>query len=240
MLGFSADHPLSIAPFLDALAHQAQYGVKPGNRPHEDGWGMLVRTPAGFVHARFDHAMWKSDYDGFRHLCATVGVFHARLASENTPIDLTKVHPFCARSGNDLLAFCHNGSVGNVALMPRPTRISLPEDAIDSEIYFSLVREMILDGQTPAEALRSAAQNIFATPCEASSLNALLLAGNRLAAFKGRTLPSYSHYHTLSMHKGDGCIVISTEPVSGFGEPEPLVGALELENGQVLKQIALS
>lgn len=235
MIGFSCAQPVRVEGFLRAVAHQAQHGKKPWGRPHGDGWAMVLMTEAGWLQVRCDHPIWESPLEELGALQARCGLIHARLASPNTPIDITKTHPFCARVGEQRLAFCHNGSVEQVDRMPRPSQVGLPPRAIDSEIYFALVQELLPTEDSVEGALGRAAQRILEADCQPTSLNALLLANDRLVCYKGPTDPTNAQYYTLYLHRPDATsVAVSTEPVPAFGPARELEGIVTSREGLVL------
>lgn len=239
MIGFSASAPVRVGQFLRAVAHQAQHGCRPWGRPHGDGWGMVLATSTGWFHARSDRPIWEFPLERLADLEATSGLVHSRLASPNTPVDLTKVHPFCAVVGVRPLAFCHNGSVTNVDAMPLPKMVELPPKPIDTERYFALVQDGVAAGLDAELALAEAARSILRAGAQASSLNALLLSEEELVAFRGPVDQNYAHYYTLfTYHLGDHCVAVSTERIQDWGAGQAFEGTLVVRNGNIIAQHA--
>lgn len=234
MVGFSASSPVKIGPFLEAVAFQAQHGCRPWGRPHGDGWGLVVATKDGWLHARNDRPIWEFPLHHLAGLEATCGLVHARLASPNTPVDITKVHPFCAIVGGRSVAFCHNGSVSNAEhILPR-VKIPLPHNAIDTELYFALVQERFHDGLDATLAIEEAARTILEAGCTASSLNALLLAQDELVALRGPVMKGLEHYYSLYYYQVNDCCIVSTECLSEWGDSTLLDGTIAMRCGKVI------
>jgi predicted glutamine amidotransferase len=240
MIGFSAAQPRRVGEFLDALAHQAQWGCRPWGRPHGDGWGMMLLTPSGWFHTRCDHPIWKSQLDRLADLEASCGLMHCRLASPDTPVNITKVHPFCAVVSGASVAFAHNGTIRNVSALPPPANADLPSDAIDTEFYFAHVRQRLGDGLADDEALRGTVAFLMGAGADVSSLNALMLRGDTLSAIKGPIDDEYRHYYTLYVHTRDDAVVVSTEPLAGWGKGELLNGTIVACQGQITAQKPLN
>ncbi|MCX7625176.1 MAG: class II glutamine amidotransferase [Candidatus Sumerlaeaceae bacterium] len=234
MVGFSASSPQRIGPFLEAVAFQAQHGCRPWGRPHGDGWGMVIATAQGWFQTKSDRPIWDFPLHHLANLEATCGLVHARLASPNTPVDITKVHPFSATLGERTFAFCHNGSISKAEHLLPDIQIALPPKAIDTEIYFGLVQQHLGNGLDAALALREAARKILSADCEASSLNALLLTQDELVALRGPVTHGLEHYYTLYYYQVNECCVISTESHEQWGEGLLLDGTLVVRDGQLL------
>lgn len=238
MIGFSASQPLRVGPLVEALAYQAQHGCRPWGRCHEDGWGIVLKTSGGCIWVRCDRPIWEFPWQELGNTHATVGLLHCRLASPHTPVELSKVHPFVATVGGKTIAFCHNGTIHNARDLPAPANVSLPLNAIDTEIYFAYVQEKLLAGGTAVElAVPQAVDQMRQQGAKASSFNALCLAGDRLVAFRGPIDHEYDYYYTLFMQERDGACVVSTEPLEGWGDARPLAEgeAIAFEHGQVAK-----
>ncbi len=233
MVGFSAAKPVKIGPFLRAVAHQAQHGCRPWGRPHGDGWGLAVLTPSGWFVAHSNRPIWEFPLETIAELEATSGLVHARLASPNTPVNLVKVHPFCAVLDGRTFAFCHNGSITRCDRLPQPRHVMLPPNAIDTEHYFALVQDRIFNGDTEEAALAETIKVAVKHECEASSLNALLLSDKKLVAAKGPVDQNYQHYYTLYVHQTGELTAVSTEPLTGFGVGNLLEDVLVAETGRI-------
>ncbi|MGC8841070.1 MAG: class II glutamine amidotransferase [Candidatus Sumerlaeaceae bacterium] len=233
MVGFTAAKPVRVGAFLEAVAEQAQHGCQPWGRPHGDGWGMALLTPAGWFVAHSNRPIWEFSLGRLAGVEATSGLVHARLASPNTPVNLTKVHPFCAVIEGQTYAFCHNGSITRRERLPRPANITLATDAIDTEQYFALVQERLACGDSEEEALATTVKDIENVSCEFSSLNALLLSEKKLVAVRGPVDEKYRHYYTIYVHCGPEIVAVSTEPLSAFSESVPLDGIFAAAHGSI-------
>ncbi len=238
MIGFSAPEPIRIGPLVEALAYQAQHGCRPWGRCHEDGWGIVLKTSGGCFWARCDRPVWEFPWQELANTYATAGLLHCRLASPNTPVELSKVHPFVATVGGSTIAFCHNGTIHNARELPRPANTSLPGNAIDTEIYFGYVQAELAAGAAPELAVPRAVERMRQLGANASSLNALCLAGERLVAFRGPVDREYYYYYTLFAHERNGISVVSTEALEGWGDVHLLEEGetLAFEQGQKVRQ----
>lgn len=221
MIGVFAREPIETARFLDALVAQARDGRRPPgpqSRPHEDGYGVAVFSGDHWIHIREMCPMWEGALEASRVLRGTVMLLHARLASVNTAIDLTKLHPFAAATEKmPTLMFCHNGTIRGAQRLP----VACPDHATDTERYFALVQDRITHGDGLSEALSIAVQTIYSAVGEdAVSVNALLTDGREMVAYRGRIRPENRDYHTLFVAEGDGLRIVSTEPFDcpGAGE----------------------
>lgn len=234
MVGFSASSPVKIGPFLEAVAFQAQHGCRPWGRPHGDGWGLVVATNEGWFHARSDHPIWEFPLHQLAGLEAKCGLVHARLASPNTPVDITKVHPFCAVVAERPLAFCHNGSITNPEHIVPRVKIPLPPKAIDTELYFAIVQELLHNGLNADLAIEEAARTIFEAGCNASSLNAFLLTQDELVALKGPVMQDLKHYYTIYYYQVNNCSIVSTECFPEWGDGTLLEGTVVVRDGRII------
>ncbi|MCX7964135.1 MAG: class II glutamine amidotransferase [Candidatus Sumerlaea chitinivorans] len=223
MVGFVSKTAIPVAPFLKALALQAREGRE---CPHGDGWGMALRIEGHWLWVRQALPIWEAPFDALSELCSNIGIIHARKASPNTPINLTKVHPFVlpdprhADATESALVFCHNGTVR----VPERIPVVAPAHAIDSERYFALVVESLKETTSLQEAVKRAAQAIVSAGAQPSSLNCLLSDGESLIAHRGAVLRENMEYHTLYVQESLGCTVVSTEPLPDqlYGKPRAL------------------
>ncbi|MCX7719267.1 MAG: class II glutamine amidotransferase [Candidatus Sumerlaeaceae bacterium] len=212
MIGVLAREPVEAAQFVDALMVQARDGKRPPgprSRPHEDGYGVAVYSGGHWIHIREQCPMWVGALDASRRLCGTVMLLHARLASPDLRIDLTKTHPFAAATNGSTLMFCHNGTIRAAERLP----VACPDHATDTERYFALVLERVKAKQGLSDALLATAEMIYSTVGEdAVSVNALLTDGRELVAYRGRITPQNMNYHTLFVAESPALRVVSTEP----------------------------
>lgn len=223
MVGYVSQRAIPVASLLQALAAQAKEGRE---CPHGDGWGMALRLDGHWLWVRQASPIWQAPLDVLGELRSDLGIFHARKASPNTPINLSKVHPFVipdarqAHAMESAMVFCHNGTVR----IPERIPVAAPADAIDSERYFALVVETLKETTSLQEAVKRAAQAIVSAEAQPSSLNCLLSDGESLIAYRGAVLPENMEYHTLYVQESPGCTVVSTEPLPDqlYGKPRAL------------------
>lgn len=151
-------------------------------RLHADGWGMAWQGDGG-VHSERS-ADCASDDPAYGRLSRTAlgraGLVHLRWATDGLAVDDLNTHPFV--DGDLVLA--HNGSI---APIPELEQLLRPEFAerlggtTDSERYFRFVTQCIADTGDVDTGIIEAVTLLHAT-FPTSSLNAIVLAPNRLAA----------------------------------------------------------
>jgi predicted glutamine amidotransferase len=180
LLGWTTREPTTLRELLGAedLAGFTELSAK-----HPDGWGVArstgrrvvvrKRAEAAYTSARF--ARWA------QRRRADTGLVHLRRATLGLGIGPDNTHPFT----DGRIAFAHNGSIRPPAaldalLSERSQRGR--QGTTDSERYFLAVTQLLRDGATPEEALRTTADLIAATTAF-TSLNCLLLTPDRLYAF---------------------------------------------------------
>lgn len=240
MIGFAASEPIAIGPFLRELARQSLEGCRPPgcDRPHEDGFGIALFRNGHWLLVHEQCAVWEGPLDGLGKLTGTIAVLHSRMATDETTINFTKLHPFRARAGGSDLVFCHNGSIyGHERLFPAaglPADTD-PKDVIDTQAYFAMVCAEFGEGRGMLDALPAAAEQIYATvgAHDARSLNALISDGRSLVAYKGHVLDANRGYHTLFTTRAAGVAVVSTQVygLPGAGTWHPVEGAQTVSPG---------
>ncbi len=219
MIGVIARDPIAMGPFLAALQDQARSGVE---APHEDGYGIAVFTGSHWLNLHEQCPIWDNAFPSMSGIQGTVLILHARKASPGTPINLTKLHPFCCADEPPGVMFCQNGTIR------KPERLSEGGNpsAIDTEKYFDRVIYHRSVAGDYGQALQDTDGDIRAMGGDPTSLNAFLSDGRELIAWKGAVLPENVNYHTLYVREGLGMAVVTTETfeMEGTGEWSPLEG----------------
>jgi predicted glutamine amidotransferase len=150
---------------------------------HADGWGMGWFADDGPQIAK--SLRRARDDDRFHQLAATpladIGLVHLRWATPGLPIDLNNSHPF----RHDRYTMAHNGAIFPQdrldELLPEPWASKLT-GTTDSERYFlHVVMCLESDGGDIVQALTQTIARIE-RDFQASSLNAVILTPDRLAA----------------------------------------------------------
>ena len=199
---------------------------------HGDGWGVArsTRLRRVSVRKRADAARTSPEFaDWARGRRTDSGIAHLRWATMGLGIGPDNTHPFT----NGRVAFAHNGSIRppealDGLLTQRSQRQR--QGTTDSERYFLLVAERLRDGASPADALRTTADEIAATT-PFTSLNCLLLTPDELYAFcrfdpDGDLEDKDPEYYDLRYRVSGDAVVVSS---SGWGR-----GWQELANGDLL------
>jgi predicted glutamine amidotransferase len=186
---------------------------------HGDGWGVARSTRRRVVvRKRADAARTSPEFARWADRRRTdSGLAHLRWATLGLGIGPENTHPFT----DGRVAFAHNGSIRPPAaldgLLSERSRRQR-RGSTDSERYFLTVAQRLRDGATPAEALRTAADDIAATT-PFSSLNCLLLTPDELYAFcrfdpDGELEDEDPEYYTLRYRITGDAVVASS---SGWG-----------------------
>jgi predicted glutamine amidotransferase len=216
LLGWTTRTPTTLSDLLgeDDLADFTELSAK-----HGDGWGVarstrrrvVVRKRADAARSSAEFARWA------RGRRTDSGIAHLRWATLGLDIGPDNTHPFT----DGRVAFAHNGSIRPPsALDDLLTRRSQRRrrGTTDSERYFLAVAQRMRDGATPAEALRSTADEIAATT-PFTSLNCLLLTPDALYAFcrinaAGPMEDDDPEYYTLRYRVTPEAVVVAS---SGWG-----------------------
>ena len=229
LLGWTTRAPSTLSELLgaDDLADFAELSTK-----HGDGWGVArsTRFRRVSVRKRADAARTSPEFASWaRRRRSDSGIAHLRWATMGLGIGPDNTHPFT----NGRVAFAHNGSIRPPAaldelLTDRSQRRR--RGTTDSERYFLLVAQRLRDGASPAEALRTTADEIAATT-PFTSLNCLLLTPDELYAFcrfdpHGDLEDKDPEYYDLRYRVSGDAVVVSS---SGWGR-----GWQELGNGDLL------
>jgi predicted glutamine amidotransferase len=158
-----------------------------------------------------------------------MGLVHLRWATLGLRIDAANTHPFT----DGRVAFAHNGSIQPPAALDgllSERSLRRRRGTTDSERYFLAVADRLRDGASPADALRTTADEIAATT-PFTSLNCLLLTPKELYAFcrfdpDGPLEDEDPEYYTLRYRASGDAVVVSS---SGWGRDWQ-----ELANGDLL------
>jgi gamma-glutamyl hercynylcysteine S-oxide hydrolase len=183
--------------------------MRGGGTINADGFGVGWFTPAGPVRYRRATPLW-SDAT-LPELAASLpagGVLAAvRSATVGMPVTEQAAAPF---AGDNWL-FSHNGVVagwpGSVAeiaaALPVTDLLTLPAPT-DAALLWALVRDRLRDGGTPAAAVAGTVAAVEAA-APGSRLNLLLT--------DGVTIVASTLGHALSVRRGDGSVLVSSEPL---------------------------
>lgn len=182
LLGWSSDHPVTVAEVLGAPALER---LRELAAVHAHGCGMAWYAEGDDrlqAHRSTLAAGDDGDFGRFVHETPTRrGLLHLRLATPGLGLELTDTHPFVA----DGLAFAHNGAIfpqDRVDLL-LPTGADTPAGTTDSERYFARLRHNIGHKQGGAAVAHAAGRVLSRMRwhgMSASSLNALLLTREQL------------------------------------------------------------
>jgi len=229
LLGWTTRVPTTLRDLLgeDDLADFTELSTK-----HGDGWGVArtTRTRRVVVRKRADAARTSDEFARWAAGRRTdSGIAHLRWATLGLGIGPDNTHPFT----DGRVAFAHNGSIRPPAalddlLTHRSQRHR--RGTTDSERYFLAVTQRLRDGATPAEALRTTADEIAATT-PFTSLNCLLLTPDELYAYcrfdaVGPFEDDDPEYYNLRYRVTGDAVVVSS---SGWGRDWA-----ELGNGELL------
>lgn len=206
MIGVVSSREVSLRPFFDALVEQALEGKVIGEK-HGDGYGIAVLRNGHWLHVREQCPIWEAPGEQLGSLAGNILILHARLASDHSTINISKLHPFCWPGEQPGIMFCQNGTIREHQRL----KSNLPPDAIDTERYFDVVIRHYLDSRDLESAQLAAAEEIYSSGIDARSINALLSDGQRLIAYRGRVLPEYRDYHTLFVSQSEDSFVVSTQ-----------------------------
>jgi predicted glutamine amidotransferase len=228
LLGWATRAPTTLTELLGAgvLAEVTELSTK-----HGDGWGVARSTRRRVaVRKQPDAARTSTEFTRWAGRRRTdLGLAHLRWATLGLGVDRDNTHPFT----NGRVAFAHNGSIRPPAgldrlLSERSQRRR--HGTTDSERYFLAVAQLLRDGATPEDALRTTADEIAAT-MDFTSLNCLLLTPEKLYALcrydaAGRWEDDDPDYYDLRYRVTPGAVVVAS---SGWGEDWR-----ELANGDLL------
>jgi len=228
LLGWTTRVPTTLSDLLGAedLADFTELSAK-----HPDGWGVarstgrhvVVRKRADAARSSGEFARWA------RRRSADMGLVHLRRATLGLDVNPGNTHPFT----DGRVAFAHNGSIRPPAALDRllsERSQRRRHGTTDSERYFLAVTDLLRDGATPEEALRTTADEIAATT-PFTSLNCLLLTPDRLYAFSRFDADSPPddddpEYYNLRYRVTPDAVVVAS---SGWGRDWQ-----ELANGDLL------
>jgi len=201
MIGFSYPESRDIGDLVDHLKHMAEKGMK---APHSHGWGIYVTDGENVFYYKTMTPVYE-DVDV--HLEMSLGILHARKASDNVPVTPLQLQPFISPDG---VIFCHNGTI--------KTSERANVFSSDSYDYFLNVREFA-DLDDLVNRLRS-----FLRVNRYSGANFLMLKSSKLYVFCAHE--SRHDYYTLWYNTDDGFVVTS--------EPRDTGGYTPMENGELL------
>lgn len=182
LLGWSSDHPVTVAELLGASALERLQELA---AVHAHGWGMAWYAEDDtelHAHRSTLAAAQDGDFLRFVHETRTCrGLLHLRLATPGLGLEVADTHPFVA----DGTAFAHNGAIfplDRVDLL-LPPEASQPAGSTDSERYFARLCSNIGQKHGGAAVARAAGQVLSRMRwhgMSATSLNALLLTPREL------------------------------------------------------------
>ncbi|GAA0519911.1 gamma-glutamyl-hercynylcysteine sulfoxide hydrolase [Paractinoplanes deccanensis] len=198
--------------------------MRGGGTINADGFGVGWFTPAGAVRYRRATPLWSdTTLPALAAALPVTGVLAAvRSATEGMPVVETAAAPFgdtagpVPHHGGDLTAaagpwlFSHNGKVTGwpdsmvklAAGLPTADLLTL-EAPTDSALLWALVRAR-LRSSPPAAAVAAVVAEVEAA-APGSRLNLLLT--------DGTTIVATTAGHSLSVRQGDGCVLVSSEPL---------------------------
>ncbi|MEM3162256.1 MAG: class II glutamine amidotransferase [Candidatus Bathyarchaeia archaeon] len=167
------------------------------NFNHADGWGILIRISGNFEHYKKEVACWEDPKFADYYNCqADLVLLHARRASPFTPINYEFTQPFI----RDGWCFCHNGTIKDL----------ISEQKSDSEQFFSLILDQILQYDDVIEAIRKTVNKIE----NYTALNFILC--NKDKAFVLIKYQKYPKYYTMKCLQSQDYVIISSEILQNF------------------------
>ncbi len=181
-----------VEPYLRELENQAKNGKK---NPHGDGWGLWMKSSAGYVHYRETKPIWERDTKFGK---AQILLSHARKKGEKgARISIVNTHPFVKNNS----AFMHNGII---YMKEEKTRNVQGET--DSEMFFHLLIEKGI-----RDAVRYVDGKYMFT-----SLNSVFFHDAKMYVIK--YVRDNEDYHSVYLRRESNKLIISTE---GIGKPLP-------------------
>ncbi len=181
-----------VEPYLRELENQAKNGK---NSPHGDGWGLWMKSPAGYVHYRETRPIWERDVKFGK---AQILLTHARKKGEKgARISLVNTHPFVKNNS----AFMHNGIIHMEG-----ERMEGVQGETDSEMLFHLLLE---------KGIRNAVRYVMSKYLF-TSLNSVFFHDDRMYVIK--YVRDNEDYHSIYLRREGNKLIISTEST---GKPLP-------------------
>jgi predicted glutamine amidotransferase len=185
LLGYVADQPISV---VDVLGEDAFDRFTALTAVHGDGWGMAWQVEDHTIRtvAVPDSASEDPSYDELaRQRLGRAGLVHLRWATEGLAITSANTHPFVEPDTlAGPVAFAHNGHIAPLgrleSLLSDESRARLA-GTTDSERYFRFVLQCV-DEEQDVEAGVARALGVLVREFPRSSLNALMLTGDRMFA----------------------------------------------------------
>ncbi|MGB9789241.1 MAG: class II glutamine amidotransferase [Thermotoga caldifontis] len=192
MVGFSFKTNRQMDVLFRHLQHMAQFGK---NAPHGHGWGIYALKDEAVIY----HRSLKPAYeDEIVPLKASVGILHARKASEHLPVSFLQLHPFI---DNRAKAFCHNGTIYDIPF------VSIESDTF---AYFMKIKDFLTYDEL-VQKVRSVADRYKHT-----GMNFLMVNDRELIVYCGYS--ENEDYYTLWYSDEDG-FVVASEPLNETFKP---------------------
>lgn len=204
-------------------AYRHEFSVRGSAFVHDDGWGAVWRHGDALAATRRERPCFDDPaLDELVGLRTDGLLLHARRGTGDAGVGPENTHPFVHALSGVQWAYCHNGTVRDVASLRRLPD-AVPLGGTDSERLF----HHLLAGHDPGDPLGSLASSLDAVR-DFTCLNGFLLSPCDLF-FLARAEPGTERpaYYTLWRGVGDGFALVSSEPLPGVEvEWQPVTSAV--------------
>jgi predicted glutamine amidotransferase len=150
-----------MSPLLDALrlmasnanpAYDHELRAEGGELIHDCGWGAVFREGDRLTRLRSaESCLVDPEFDSLGGVETDLAILHARRTPDRGTIDVSNSHPFLEEWKGETWAFCHNGTVNDLAQLSGDSALK-PEGNVDSELLFHHILSR-LDTGDPAGSL---------------------------------------------------------------------------------------
>jgi predicted glutamine amidotransferase len=191
---------------------------------HSDGWGISFIDGTGQVITAKEPVSALLSWT-FRPLVERIvtsaAILHLRLRSPGSPRVLENTHPFATAER----AFAHNGQFRPVDILDKSLSVGVAEAQgdTDSERYYLAVRDRILAGEAPGNAIAAAAASVRSCAAAWESANCLLLTPAGVCAYADHSAGSEAikrrgpEYFDLRYRTEPGRVIIASTGWPGPG-----------------------
>ena len=209
MIAYACAEPRDAAPHLAHLARFCERGnlvagwKKHGGGNHPDGWGIAYRQDGEIRGVRSGRPAASDPLLSQLEVRTDRFIGHVRFASNPDTVHAGNSHPFIS-SG---IALAHNGTFrGKIGEEGDARQVS------DTLVFLELLSQRWEERTLPglADVLRRLLSDRERVG-EYSAANLLIASGDGLFAF--RRYRKDPEYYTLYLREGDGCRVVSSQPL---------------------------
>jgi len=229
-----------------APGHEHELSPRGPEFRHDSGWGALYVSGGRLVRVRSTVPCFDDPrFDALASVETELAIVHARRAKNLRTISGPNTHPFLAVYRGEEWAFCHNGEVRDLSQLSWDPALA-PEGSTDSEKLF-LHLLTALGGPAPAgagsggppgagdgSAVPAAVCRTLAAIEDFTCVNCFLARRDSIVAATryapGSPTPRYYTMWSAGLDSaGDGCAVVSSEPIRSMD-----VAWQPVEDGSVL------